>query len=188
MSFLAFLGTFGIAHGVTELVVKQTVSRRVLEKLVHADRIEVAQKIPSTLHGLLAGGTALYLLLLRQDFRQDVFEPYPALCDTLFSTTLGYSLYDMAVMYFQGGQHFSMWMHHFVESTGCFLIMQFREAPYFPACFSVTTISTVPLNLLWLLDKLQIKMVCFFFLLLVHLLNSSSPARPFHTSLASRSS
>ena len=71
-----------------------------------------------------------------------------------FSLLKGYALYDMVVMYKHGGEALGTWLHHVVLAYGCFLMLGFRQAAFFPLVFTISELTVVPNNLLWIAQKL----------------------------------
>lgn len=90
-----------------------------------ADRVYLPEKVCSSVNGLVTGVSGLYLLMHPSHFIgvKGVFDCYPKFLHLVFSSYVGYSIYDMGTMVIVGNEHYSMWMHHLVGAVGGFLTM-----------------------------------------------------------------
>ena len=149
---LKVLGSCAVTHVVARGLLPKLFPS--LNRLSPSDlSYHIPNKVVSSLHGAAVSLLAIDIIFHRRSFEKDVFRPYPKQLDVLFSTTLGYALYDMVVMAIHREDGAVMWMHHILEALGCFFMMCFRQAPFFPAAFSITEMSVIPQNLLWVMQR-----------------------------------
>jgi hypothetical protein len=85
-----------------------------------------------------------------------VFRFYPRILDMVFSSYVGYSIYDMGTMVIVGDEPMAMWFHHIVGAFGAFAMMMYRQAAFFPVTFLATELTVVPTNLVWYLRTLDV--------------------------------
>ncbi|KAI8591335.1 hypothetical protein BDZ88DRAFT_49446 [Geranomyces variabilis] len=121
--------------------------------LSRSDRIFLAEKLPSTVSAFLTAVPSI-VLHSRLPWRNDLITPYPRLLDRILAQHIGYTLYDLAIMAYAGGQHPTAWIHHILGILGTALMRHYRTAAYFPAVFLPTEITVVSTNFLWILQKL----------------------------------
>jgi hypothetical protein len=109
------------------------------------------------LNALIVGGAGVYYSIIEPHFQgtEGIIDRYPHSFHWFFSSYVGYSVYDMLTMLAVGGEHWTMWMHHIIGAGGAFLMMLYRQAAYFPIVFTITELSVVPTNWLWLLRTLK---------------------------------
>lgn len=148
-------GVFFLAAGAIHLGARAAFRRGLGERRLAAmkrhDRLNVAELVVSTAHGLASGGMGL-ALVAGGAWAGDVFAPYPALADTLFACLTGYAAWDTAVMVFME-EPAAMWLHHALVIFGAFAMQVYREAAFFPALFAVSELTVVPTNALWYAQK-----------------------------------
>ncbi|KAJ1916087.1 hypothetical protein IWQ60_008220 [Tieghemiomyces parasiticus] len=149
----AFLA-YSALHLVVEKLFVPRLDPRAVAHLSRSDRIELVEKIPSTVNGLVSGLLGMYVIHVQRGFRGDVFKPYPRLLDRLFSGFAGYCLYDLGIMALQANRDPAMWAHHAAGFLGATLMTVYRQAAFFPTAFMITELTVVPTNLLWYIQKL----------------------------------
>lgn len=132
-----------VLHLVSDRVLSRLFGAAAVGRLSREDRVYLGEKVVSTAHGLAVGVMALRALVARGEFSRDCFRPYPRSMDAIFGTTCGYAVYDMVVMAIHGREPASMWMHHLLTALGTFLMAAFRQAPFFPAAFSITELTVM---------------------------------------------
>lgn len=124
-TILKSLAVCGVTH-----VLADVIFRRVLGKRYHqfskTDQIYLAERIPSTMHGLGVGLAALYVIFVKKAFKHGVFQPYPLVLDHVFAASVGYTIYDMVTMLFQE-QPVEMWIHHVLSLLGTLLMVRSIE-------------------------------------------------------------
>jgi len=160
---LQFIQAFGsytfyeIVHYLSEKYFISRLDKHVVAKLDICDRIDLPEKIPSTINGLVVGTLGLYVIFWEKAFENDVVYPYPLALDLLFGSFVGYTAYDLKIMWSKPQEELSMWVHHILGLIGSTLILFKRQAAFFPALFSITEITVIPGNLVWFLQRLELK-------------------------------
>ncbi|KAJ9065423.1 hypothetical protein DSO57_1019751 [Entomophthora muscae] len=130
---------------------------KAVEALNENDRIDLPEKIPSCINGLITGLLGLYVIFWDCAFKFDVINPYPPILDTLFSNYVGYTIYDLCIMSTKTKEDSTMWIHHIVGLVGASLMPFFQKGAFFPVLFTITEVTVIPGNLVWLLQRLNKK-------------------------------
>ena len=133
------------------------------------ERAYLPGKLCSSLNGLLLGVCGLWATLHpHSDFRTSslhwsIFTYYPAYLHLVFSSYVGYTIYDLGLMLWiqhhphnttAFREHWSMFAHHLIGGLGAYLTMLYRQATYFPMVFLITELSVVPVNWIWTMRTL----------------------------------
>jgi hypothetical protein len=137
----AFLGMWAL-HYTADRVFTTLFGPKVVDKLSRKDRLHMDEKVCSTVNSVMLSTCSLLVVLRDKEFlpRGAVFDRFPPLVGTMFSNYLGYVLYDAIVMHLQGGEHWTMWLHHGVGISGALTILTQRRLVYFPVFFGVVSI------------------------------------------------
>ncbi|KAK9767093.1 hypothetical protein K7432_003360 [Basidiobolus ranarum] len=150
-------GFYSLLHLVSEKLIVPRFDQEIVSKLSKNDRIDLAEKFPSCVNSLLVGLFSFYLVFIARVFDNDIFTHYPPALDVLFAGLLGYTIYDSFVMFMKTNEEPTIWIHHIVVGFGCIMEMYYRQAAFFPTIFCVTEITVIPTNLVWYLQRLQMK-------------------------------
>ncbi|KAJ3017314.1 hypothetical protein HKX48_003628 [Thoreauomyces humboldtii] len=149
---LASFAAHATLHAATSLVLLKTTT--LSQSLSPSDIIMIAEKVPSTISALVTSIPSLHMQLSDWPWREDVLRPYPALLDSILAQHIGYTLYNVGIMWIVGGQHPSAWIHHLLGVLGTSLMRHYKLAAFFPAVFLPTELTVVATNALWVLAKL----------------------------------
>jgi len=127
---------------------------KMMASLQPKDRLYFAEAVVSATHALVLLVLGSHVVFLKKTFHKDVLRPFPTKeLDVIFSTTLGYGLWDCFVMYLHG-ESLAMWVHHVLVILGSFLVMCARQGAFFPTIFVLTEVTAIPQNLLYVVQKL----------------------------------
>ncbi|TPX59326.1 hypothetical protein PhCBS80983_g02536 [Powellomyces hirtus] len=148
---LKSLGFYSALHALAALVIRKRVPKGAL--LTRSDLVFLAEKFPSTISALVTALPSFYLHVRSRPWKHDVITPYPKLFDDILAQHIGYTIYDLAVMVYVGGQHPSAWIHHLLGVAGTAFMRYYRVAGFFPAVFLPTEITVIATNALWVLQK-----------------------------------
>eukprot|EP00004_Rigifila_ramosa_P002166 TRINITY_DN12238_c0_g1_i1.p3 TRINITY_DN12238_c0_g1~~TRINITY_DN12238_c0_g1_i1.p3 ORF type:complete len:310 (-),score=81.09 TRINITY_DN12238_c0_g1_i1:69-998(-) len=140
-------------HGLAFLVFKRKIPEPIWEMISEEDKIHMAERIVSTVHGVGVSVATMYSLFWKKDFQRSLTYEHPKRCDYIFSASLGYSLYDMVTMKALGNEPTNMWVHHIMMMYGCFLVLNQRLATFYPFAFLTTEITVLGENLNWYVRK-----------------------------------
>ncbi|KNE70808.1 hypothetical protein AMAG_14924 [Allomyces macrogynus ATCC 38327] len=149
------LAAYAAAHVVLDRVWQKCLGQAKYKALSRRDRIYLAEKILSSVNALVTSGLAFKAIFLDKAYDGDVLNPYPNLAHTVFASMCGYTIYDLFTMWAQGGDHWSMWIHHIMSLYGTSLIMYFRKPSFFPLLFAVSEITALANNLVWYAQTLR---------------------------------
>ncbi|KAJ3019566.1 UNVERIFIED_CONTAM: hypothetical protein HDU68_010604 [Siphonaria sp. JEL0065] len=76
--------------------------------------------------------------------------------DWVLPAYVGYSIYDCITMYFQGDNHWSMWVHHIVGIYGAFGNMVIRKLSVLSTFAMMTEVTAMTVNILWYAETLNL--------------------------------
>ncbi|KAI9199761.1 uncharacterized protein BJ171DRAFT_570322 [Polychytrium aggregatum] len=114
-------------HNCISALVPWIVPHGVLKELCRRDRIMIPEKFCSTLHAVITGTLAAYVIFVQREFhQQDQLYHYPKLLDWALPHLAGYSVYDMGTMYLQGGWGPEVWLHHAMTTYTPVAMMLYR--------------------------------------------------------------
>ncbi|ORX86031.1 hypothetical protein K493DRAFT_307154 [Basidiobolus meristosporus CBS 931.73] len=161
MSTLLIVGLstafYSLLHFASEKLIVPRFNQIAVSKLSKNDRIDLSEKFPSCVNSIVVGLFSFYLVFIARVFDNDIFTHYPPALDVLFAGLLGYTIYDSSVMFLKPKEEPTIWIHHLVVAFGCIMEMYYRQAAFFPTMFCVTEITVIPTNLVWYLQRLQMK-------------------------------
>ncbi|KAI9015570.1 hypothetical protein DFJ74DRAFT_680800 [Hyaloraphidium curvatum] len=151
----AFVGMWTL-HYAADRVFVRLFGSRVVDRLSRKDRLHMDEKVCSTANSVMLSVSSILVCFRDQAFRPPgaVFDAYPPLVDDMFSNYLGYVLYDAIVMHLQGGEHWTMWLHHAMGISGALTILTHRQLVYFPVFFGLTELTAFTTNMLWYVQKI----------------------------------
>jgi hypothetical protein len=154
---------FGALHSVASRVLPALLGQKRMAAVQRSKNrqhpLYFAEMIGSSAHAAFVGISALWVLIRQRrqhGFDVDVFKPYPKWFDVVFSTSAGWSIWDMVAMY-GAGEHPAMWLHHIIVLTGSVLMQCYRQAAFFPAIFGITELTVLPHNAMWYLSALGLQ-------------------------------
>jgi hypothetical protein len=139
---------YATLHILTQSTISKFIDPSLLSKV---DLIYLAEKLPSCINASVVSLSAIKTIFISKAYLPDPLSPgflllfnyldcfYPEEVDRIFSTQLGFTLYDMGVMLYVGETSSSAWLHHIVTALGTFFIRRFRQASFYPCWFSVST-------------------------------------------------
>ncbi|ORZ38361.1 hypothetical protein BCR44DRAFT_47527 [Catenaria anguillulae PL171] len=146
--------SYSLAHGVLDFAWRHKLGPQRYNALSRRDRIYLAEKVCSSVNALVVSGLAFKAIFLDKAYDGDTMHPYPPLAHEAFSHLCGYTIYDLVTMWFQGGDHWSMWTHHLMSLYGTSLIIYLRNPSFYPLLFGVAEITALANNLVWYLQTL----------------------------------
>lgn len=136
----AFIGMWSL-HFVADRVFRRLFGQPVVDKLSRKDRLHMDEKVCSTVNSVMLSVSSLLAVVRDKEFAPPgaVFDRFPPIVGTMFSNYLGYVLYDAIVMHLQGGEHWTMWLHHAMGISGALTILTQRRLVYFPVFFGMVS-------------------------------------------------
>jgi hypothetical protein len=130
----------------------RTLARMGPASLRPAERLYLAELLPSTAHAIALGSAATYYIFVRKVWHEDLVEPYPEGMNWFLAFSTAYSVHDSIVM-IKHGEHFTMYAHHIAMALGSFLMSLYQRAAFCPTFFYVAE-WTIPFqNALYLAEK-----------------------------------
>ncbi|RKP07387.1 TLC domain-containing protein [Thamnocephalis sphaerospora] len=145
---------YALLHAAAEMLLVPLLDARRVAALSVGDRIDLGEKLSSTLHSLHVGIGALWLLLAKDGpWSNDTLHPYPDSARHLLADHAGYTLYDLLVMLAKPRESGSMWAHHLLGAAGALAMLYYKQAAYFPVAFLATELTVPVVNALWMFDR-----------------------------------
>lgn len=115
----------------------------------------LCEKLPSTVNAIST--SLLAADIIRTEFNSNTLFHYSPKIDKLFSTVLSFTIYDILILILERDTSLQIWAHHLVTFLGCYYIRVYKTGVVLPVIYTVTE-STLPFsNLVYILQKLQIK-------------------------------
>lgn len=155
LTFIIFLA-YTFIHFTADAIFLYLIPKK-YARLSHDDQINLSEKICSSLNAILMTCFGIYLCLLTPSFDHcfDAFHNYPKLLEIAYPFYLGYTFYDMTVMYFQT-QHWTMWLHHWMGAFGAIIMILFKKAALFSTFFMMTEVTAFIDNIMWYIKMLYL--------------------------------
>ncbi|KAJ3072533.1 hypothetical protein HDU98_003419 [Podochytrium sp. JEL0797] len=175
--------TFLNAYCFIHVVADQLYGKHAEKKfhLTFSERISVSEKVCSTINAIYTASAAIWISFVRDSFNVDhmiatpcssrmsgMLNIYPKAPETANAVTqffdmdwvlpafIAYSIYDCATMYFQGDNHWSMWVHHIVGIYGGVGNVIIRKLSVLSTFAMMTEITAFFVNLLWYFETLNL--------------------------------
>ncbi|KAI9221661.1 hypothetical protein BC828DRAFT_380412 [Blastocladiella britannica] len=124
--------------------------------LSRRDRIYLAEKVSSSVNAVVVSALGAATIFGRRgEYSNDLMHAYPLSAHHAFVHLCGYTIYDLGTMWMQGGDHWSMWVHHIMSAYGTSLIMYYKNPSFFPLLFGVSEITALANNVVWYLQTLR---------------------------------
>jgi len=140
-------------HAFSATVLVARLDQGKLARLPKGERLDVAEKFPSIVNGLITGLLSFWLIFVERSFEADAFAAWPPALDFFFCNLIGYTLYDLSVMFRQPHAPVDIWVHHALGLAGCAGMLYYRQAAFVPLAFGMTELTVVPHNALWLIRR-----------------------------------
>ncbi|KAI8621134.1 hypothetical protein BC830DRAFT_1095967 [Chytriomyces sp. MP71] len=175
-----FMNIYCIIHVFVDSLYARAAAARF--RLSFSERISVAEKVCSSLNAIYTSSAAFTIIFWRADFNPSAFtgaqctspmstilNVYPTApanatylgsfldADWFLPAYIGYSIYDCATMYFQGDNHWSMWVHHLVGIYGAAGNLRVRSLSALSTFAMGTEITAFFVNLVWYAETLNLQ-------------------------------
>ncbi|KAJ3352731.1 hypothetical protein HDU83_007679 [Entophlyctis luteolus] len=117
-----------------------------------AERVAVAEKLPSTVNAVVVSAHAIYTLLVQRWYSASWIDPpCPPALARAFEIHAGFTLYDLLMMLADPATaHFSSWAHHLFGLAGVCAARVLPEGHFIPAAFMPAEATVVVSNALYL--------------------------------------
>ncbi|TPX73783.1 hypothetical protein CcCBS67573_g04932 [Chytriomyces confervae] len=174
-----FMAFYCIVHVIVDVLYARAATTKF--RLSFSERISVAEKVCSSINAVYASASAFTIIFIRNAFTADAFNgancasPMSALlsvypkapsdvgfisslldADWFLPAYIGYSIYDCVTMYFQGDNHWSMWVHHLVGIYGAIGNLHIRKLSVLSTFALGTEITALFVNLVWYAETLDL--------------------------------
>lgn len=149
-----FAFAYSLLHILVELlIIQRFVNKDKLRRMSFYERVNLGEKLSSTINGLVLGISGLKMILFDGAFNdtRSIFHEYPPELTTILSSYVGYTAYDLTTMLLTRGDPVMMWVHHLLGFGGAYFSMKFRRAVYFPTAFLISEITVFGVNIVWLM-------------------------------------
>ncbi|KAJ3284116.1 hypothetical protein HDU79_008494 [Rhizoclosmatium sp. JEL0117] len=168
---------------IVHVVLDQLVGKHLAKKfnLSFSERISVSEKVCSTINAAYVATAAIWISFVRDTFNVNdfvanvpctsamsaivsIYPKAPATAnfitsffdmDWVLPAYVGYSIYDCVTMWFQGDNHWSMWVHHLVGIYGAFGNQVIRKLSILSNHAMMTEITAMTVNILWYAETLN---------------------------------
>ncbi|RKP16048.1 hypothetical protein ROZALSC1DRAFT_18048, partial [Rozella allomycis CSF55] len=114
-------------------------------------------RIVSIFHALVSSIVTCWQIHVSQVFEsKDALLLYPNFLEYVFPLYIGYTMYDIILMYVNGSEPLYMWLHHIIGALSICAISYIRRGAYFPAMFLQTEFTAASTNIVWYFHKFGI--------------------------------
>jgi hypothetical protein len=124
----------------------------------YSDQLAFPERICSSVNASVVSLGSIYSIFMKRDF--NISNPnfiYYTYHDTILSTSCGYTIYDLIVMYHQKTDSPAMFIHHILALQGFIFLLLKKQTLFTTLLILVTELTVLPSNLLWYCGKLHEK-------------------------------
>ncbi|KAI8057192.1 hypothetical protein BDF22DRAFT_669988 [Syncephalis plumigaleata] len=145
---------YALLHGFAEYCIVPLLDQKRVQALSIGDRIDLPEKLSSTVHALRISIRGMQLMFTNNPFQKDLYRGMDTRMSRLMHECLGYSLYDMLVMGMKPHEDRLMWFHHTLTSVGPAIYIIFQRGIYFGLPLTITELTVPVVNVLWVASRI----------------------------------
>ncbi|KAI9591624.1 hypothetical protein BDF19DRAFT_486294 [Syncephalis fuscata] len=145
---------YALIHGFAEYCIVPWLDQKRVASLSIGDRIDLPEKLSSTIHALRIGISGLRIVFCDNIFQTNVFTEMTDSMSKVLHECAGYSIYDMMVMGTKPHESKAMWIHHILTSIGPIIYIIFKQGIFFGFPLTITELTVPFVNVLWFMSRL----------------------------------